>query len=148
SGWYSYGYLVESVLSNQPLLSNIKASKMNASAFYPLNDSRTLFLPHFYAFNYGAVGLRNVFSIKRNLDFRLEGYLFKPFKEIGQKSGSQDPAFLEDWERIYLSASSALVFHSPVGPIAFSLNYYDDPQNRWGVLLHIGYTIFNKRSLE
>ncbi len=148
SGWYSYGYLVESVLSNQPLLTNFKASKMNASAFYPLNDSRTLFLPHFYAFNYGAVGLRNVFSIKRNLDFRLEGYLFKPFKEIRQKSGSQDPAFLEDWERIYLSASSALVFHSPVGPIAFSLNYYDDPQNRWGVLLHIGYTIFNKRSLE
>ncbi len=148
TGWYSYGYLVESVVSNQPLLTNFKASKMNASAFHPLNDSKTLFLPHFYSFNYGAVGLRNVFSIKRNLDFRLEGYLFKPFQEIKQQADSQDPVFQEDWEKVYFSASSALVFHSPVGPIALSLNYYDDPQHRWGVLLHIGYTIFNKRSLE
>lgn len=147
TGWYSYGYFMESVLSNQPLLTNYKASKMNAPAFYPLNDSKTLFLPQFYAFNYGAIGLRNVFSIKRNLDFRLEGYIFKPFNEIKQRTDTH-PEIHKDWEKIFLTASSALVFHSPVGPIALSLNYYDDAENKWGVLLHIGYTLFNKRSLE
>lgn len=148
TGWYSHGYLVESVLSNQPFLSNFRATKINAPSFNPLNDSKTLFLPNFYAFNYGAVGIRNVFSLKRNIDFRLEGYIFKPFKEIVQVSETQLPTFNEDWEKFFLAATAGLVFHSPVGPIAFSLNYYDDPQNQWGVLLHIGYTIFNKRSTE
>ena len=147
-GWYSYGYLFKSVVSNQPFFTNYKATKLNAPSFYPLNDSKTLFLPNFYAFNFGAIGLRNVFSIKRNLDFRLEGYIFKPFKEIDQLNDSQTPTLQQDWENFYLVATSSLVFHSPVGPIALSLNYYDDPQHKWGVLLHIGYTIFNKRSLE
>lgn len=147
-GHYSYGYYFESILSNQPFFANYKSTIINAPAFYPLNDSRTLFLENFRAFNYAAIGIRNVFTLKRNLDFRLEGYLFKPLKEIEPVKESHAPAFNQDLGKLHFAATSALVFHSPIGPISTSFNFYDNPQNQFGFLLHIGYTIFNKSALE
>lgn len=147
-GWYSYGYYFEGVVSNQPFFSNYKATVINAPAFFPLNDSKTLLLENFRAFNYAAIGIRNVFTIKRNFDFRLEGYMFKPLKEIELVEETQSARLNQDLSRAYLAATSALVFHSPIGPIAASLNYYDNKENRFGFLFHIGYTLFNKQSLE
>lgn len=147
-GWHSYGYFFESVISNQPFFANYKATVVNAPAFFPLNDSKTLMLENFRAFNYAAIGIRNVFTLRRNLDFRLEGYMFKPLKQIELVKETQTALLNQDLSRTYFAATSALVFHSPVGPIAASLNYYDNKENRFGFLFHIGYTLFNKQSLE
>lgn len=147
-GWYSHGYYFEGVISNQPFFANYKATVINAPAFFPLNDSKTLLLENFRAFNYAAIGFRNVFSIKRNFDFRIEGYLFKPLKEIEKVEETQAARLNQDLGRLHLAATSALVFHSPIGPIAASVNYYDNKENRFGFLFHIGYTLFNKQSLE
>jgi NTE family protein len=35
-----------------------------------------------------------------------------------------------------------------VGPLSLSINYYDDNQNQLGVLLHVGFLLFNKSSLD
>ena len=147
-GWYSYGYYFESVISNQPFFANYKATVVNAPAFFPLNDSKTLHLENFRAFNYAAIGLRNVFTIRRNFDFRLEGYMFKPLKAIEQVEETQSARLNQDLSRAHFAATSALIFHSPIGPIAASLNFYDNKENRFGFLFHIGYTLFNKQSLE
>ncbi|MCX8490756.1 MAG: patatin-like phospholipase family protein, partial [Cyclobacteriaceae bacterium] len=73
-GKYSSGYLVEGVLSNQPVFSNYFGTIINAPAFNPIQDSRTLLLENFRAFNYVAGGWRNVFSLRKSLDLRLEAY--------------------------------------------------------------------------
>jgi NTE family protein len=41
-----------------------------------------------------------------------------------------------------------LVYQSFVGPISLSFNYYDDQKNRYGIMFHAGFLIFNKRALE
>lgn len=146
-GKLSYGYYTEAVISNQPLFSNFMGSLIVSPTFYPLQDSRTLFLENFKAFNYLALGLRNVWEVKKNLDFRLEGYVFKPFETIVE-SPEQVPRLEEDLEQIFLAGTGALVYHSPVGPISLSGIYYDDHDHRLGFLMHIGYLLFNKKSLE
>ena len=144
---YSLGYLAEAVLSNQPLFSNYYSTLLAAPAFYPLQDSRSLFLQNFRATSYLAGGLKNVLSIQRHLDLRAEGYVFLPyekFEKIGfQGVGHASP--LTNWQ---YAATVGLVYHTPVGPISFSYNIYDDPIKRNGVLLHLGYLIYNKRSIE
>jgi NTE family protein len=144
---YSLGYLAEAVLSNQPLFSNYYSTLLAAPAFYPLQDSRSLFLQNFRATSYLAGGLKNVLSIQRHLDLRAEGYVFLPyekFEKIGfQGVGHATP--LSNWQ---YAATLGLVYHTPVGPISFSYNIYDDPIKRNGVLLHLGYLIYNKRSIE
>jgi NTE family protein len=146
-GLFSTGYFVEGVISNQDSFSSYTASIINASGFYPMQDSRTLLLENFRAFNYLAGGIRNVFRIKKSFDFRLEGYVFKPLETIIEGS-NQETNLIKNFSDIYFSATAALVLHSSVGPISLSLNYYDDKENQLGVLLHVGFLLFNKTSLE
>jgi len=144
---YGLGYLLEAVVSNQPLFSNYYATLLTAPAFYPLQDSRSIFLENFRATSYLAGGLKNVYSIRRNLDLRLEGYIFLPYEKFGKIGfqGIEHRKALSTWQ---YAATTGLVYHTPVGPISLSYNIYDDPIKRNGVLLHLGYLIYNKRSIE
>ncbi|MCW5910585.1 MAG: patatin-like phospholipase family protein [Cyclobacteriaceae bacterium] len=146
-GFYSSGYLLDGVLSNQPVFSNYQGSIINAPGFNPLQDSRTLLLENFRAYNYVAGGWRNVFTLRKSLDFRLEGYLFKPFQALlaGQ---NQEVTLTSDITKIYFTATAGWVLHSSVGPISLSVNYYDDAQNELGILLHVGFLLFNKSSMD
>jgi NTE family protein len=147
TGFYSSGYYFDGVLSNQPLFTNYQGSLISAPGFYPLQDSKTLFLQNFRAYNYLAGGWRNVFALRNKLDFRLEAYIFKPFKAIVE--GQNQEGLLDDSiEKVFLAGTAGMVYHSTVGPISLSFNYYDDPENQFGVLLHVGFLLFNKTSME
>lgn len=144
---YTLGYQAEAVFSTQPLFSNYYSSLLVAPAFYPLQDSRSLFLENFRASSYLAGGLKNVYSLKRNLDLRAEAYIFLPHREF-TKSGFQGIERKPAFSKWHYAGTAGLVYHTPVGPISLSYNLYDDPIKRNGVLLHLGYLIYNKRSLE
>lgn len=147
SGWYRPGYMTEVVISNQPFFQNYFGTIINAPAFFPLQDSRTLILQNYRSFNYAAGGIRNVFRVWNKLDFRLEGYIFKPFDQIIQLE-DQQAAIAESSSEVFFAGTAGLVFHSLIGPISLSVNYYDDKENEVGVLLHVGFLLFNKHSLE
>jgi NTE family protein len=147
AGWFRPGYFAEAVVSNQPFFQNYYGTLINAPAFYPLQDSRTLLLQNFRTFNYAAGGIRNVFSLRNRLEFRLEGYLFKPIDYL-QQGNNQEAKKVTDLKALYFAGMAGLVMHSPMGPISLSVNYYDDKENQLGVLLHIGYLLFNNHSIE
>jgi NTE family protein len=141
------GYYAEAVFSNQPSFQNYFGTIVNAPAFLPLQDSRTLILENFRSFNYVAGGLRNIVSLRSKLDLRLEGYLFKPFDYL-QQNEEQEADISRDLKSIFFVGTAGLVYHSPIGPISLNVNYYDDTENQLGVLLHAGFLLFNKHSLE
>ncbi|MDR6783395.1 NTE family protein [Pedobacter africanus] len=146
-GRYTLGYQAEAVFSNIPLFSNYYSSLLAAPAFYPLQDSRSVFLENFRATSYLAGGIKNVYNIKRNLDLRLEGYVFLPYREF-EKVNFQEVAHKKAFTKWHYAGTAGLVYHTPLGPIGLSYNLYDNPIKRNGVLLHLGYLIYNKRSTE
>lgn len=146
-GKYTLGYNVEAVFSNQPLFTNYYSTLLVAPAFYPLQDSRSLFLQNFRATSFLAGGLKNVYSLRRHLDLRAEAYMFLPYQSF-EKVGFQGVKHVEPLTKWKYAATAGLVYHTPVGPISLSYNIYDDPIKRNGVLLHLGYLIYNKRSIE
>lgn len=146
-GWFRPGYFFEAVFSDQPFFQNYFGTIINTPGFFPLQDSRTLLLKNFRSFNYIGGGLRNVFKVHNKVDVRLEGYLFKPFEYI-QSNEDQDAVSIDNLDALYFSGTAGIVYHSPIGPVSLSMNYYDDDRNQFGVLLHIGYLLFNKHSLE
>jgi len=146
-GRYTLGYQAEAVFSNIPLFSNYYSSLLAAPAFYPLQDSRSVFLENFRATSYLAGGIKNVYNIKRNLDLRLEGYVFLPYREF-EKVNFQEVAHKKAFTQWHYAGTAGLVYHTPLGPIGLSYNLYDNPIKRNGVLLHLGYLIYNKRSTE
>lgn len=144
---YTLGYLVEGVLSDQPLFNSYYASLLSAPTFYPLQDSKSLFLHNFKATSYVAGGLKNIFTLKKNFDFRLEGFLFLPYKEFIQTPNS-GVKYADAFSKWRYAGTAGLVYQTPLGPISLSYNLYDDSMKRNGILLHLGYLIYNKRSIE
>ena len=147
SGWFRSGYIAEVLFSDQPFFQNYFGTIVNTPGFFPLQDSRTLMLENFRSFNYAAVGLRNVITLRNKLDLRLEGYVFKPFDYLRENT-NQEAYISRDISTLFLSASAGLVYHGLVGPVSLSVNYYDDEENQLGVLLHVGFLLFNRHPLE
>lgn len=145
--FYKPGYIFEAVLSNQPVFQNYRGTVINAPAFYPMQDSPSIILENFRTFNYLSAGFRNVFTIRRKLDFRLDAYLFKPLVYLSHE-GDQQVEVKTDLTNVYLASMASIVHHSPIGPISLSVNYYDDAENKLGVLLHVGFLLYNDHSIE
>ncbi|MCO4291506.1 patatin-like phospholipase family protein [Solitalea sp. MAHUQ-68] len=144
---YTIGYALEGLWSNQPSFTTYRSSLVEQPAAYLMQDSHSLFLANFRAYNYLNTGLRNVFTFRRNLDFRVEVYGFIPFDQL-QEGFNQQAVVAAPDQYFRLAATAGAVYRSFIGPISLSANYYDDPQKRWGVLLHLGFLLYNKKSLE
>lgn len=144
---YSFGFQVESVISNKPVFSTYKATVLSAPTFNPLQDSKSLYIENLRANTYGAIGLKNIFSLRKNLDLRLEGFVFLPLEEY-KLIGGQSTSYGEIFANRHYAATAGLVYHTPAGPVSLSFNHYDDSQKRYGVMFHIGFLMYNKRSIE
>jgi NTE family protein len=144
---FSSGIYLNAVLSNQPFFSNYMTTMVMLPAFEPLIDSKTLFLQNYRSPNYLALGSKNIFKLNNNLDLRLEGYFYKPWQKIvSNENQMADNATLN--EKIWPVATTALVYHTPLGPLSLNFNYYHGEENQFGVLFNFGYLLYNKRSLD
>lgn len=144
---YHFGYSFEAVYSNRKNFANFKSNLIHTPAFYPLQDSKTIFLENLRADKYLALGLKNVVSLTKHFDLRLEGHIFQPYKEV-IKVGNQQSKLGDSFSEHRFIFSGSTVYHSPVGPISLNFNYYDDRAKRFGVFFHIGYLIYNKRAID
>ena len=141
------GFYTESTISNQDFFNNYTASILAAPAFMPIPESRTLFLENFRAHSFAAVGLRTVFNLYDNIDLRCEGFFFQPYKEI-IKQADFTASYGEAFKKFYIIGSSSLVYHSPLGPLSVSLNYYEQKAESFNLLFSFGYILFNKKSVD
>lgn len=146
-GRFKFGFYTEWVYSTQPLFENYTATILAAPAFNPTPETKTIFLQKFRAFQYGAAGLKTVINIRKNIDWRNEAYAFQPYREISQATDFSAKISTDLGTPLFLG-TSALVYHSPIGPMSLSLNYYDSEEDKFSVLFHVGYILFNKRVME
>ncbi len=155
-GLIRFGLYAEAVYSNsfqeghalQTYFTNYWATALMAPAFQPTPEMQTLFLPHYRAYSYGAFGPKFIVSFKPKIDLRFEGYVFIPYQAIVDNNNYAvygNPLVTKEY-----IAMAAVVYHSPIGPMSISLNYFDsDPlQYSWSVLFHVGFIIFNERSIN
>jgi NTE family protein len=142
-----FGFYGELHFSNQELFKNHTSSLLTAPAFAEIPESKTIFLPNFRAYNYGVAGLKTVFQIAKNFDVRFENYIFQPYRQIRQND-NHTTYFGEKFSDRYWMSSGALVYNTFLGPVSFSVNYFENPEDKFFFALNIGYLIFNKRALE
>ncbi|MBS1763721.1 MAG: patatin-like phospholipase family protein [Bacteroidetes bacterium] len=147
SGSFRFGFYAETNFSNQPFSQNFTATTLQAPGFFPTQESKTLFLSNFHAHNYFGTGIKTIYSLRSNIDFRLEGYVFQPFQEIID-NGYGKAKYADALSSRYYIASLSGVYHSPVGPFAITLNYYDRKSNSFTLLFHFGYILFNNSALD
>lgn len=144
---YKIGTAYNLVVSDQPLFSSYRSSIINATAFYPMLDTKTIMLENYRALSFAAVGVKNVYLINRNLQARIEVYLFQPYQKIANTI-SQKATLESAFKHRYITGIASLAYQSPIGPISVNTSYYDDPRENWYFLFNMGYLIFQKRASE
>ncbi len=146
-GTFKIGLFGEGVFSSQTLFHNYTSSVLSAPAFQPTPDSKTIFLENYRAYKYLAGGLKFIINIRKNLEFRTEAYIFQPIQAL-EKTTDLKTTYSKTLALQHYIGTSGLVWHTPIGPMSLSVNYYDQVKNPFSILFHFGYIIFNKRALE
>ena len=146
SGRFKFGIYGQAHYSTQNYFSNYSSSILSANAFQPIPESRIRFMPQYRANKFLAIGSKNLYTIRKNLEGRIEGYLFIPTRGIEQTPITRLARTASEI-KVFPMASAAAVYFSPVGPMSLSLNYFSGENEPWSFFVKFGYLIFNKRPL-
>lgn len=154
SGVLKHGILFEGYYSTQGFFRNYTSNILRAAAFQPNPESKTFFLESFRANQYVGIGHTSIFNPFLNFEWRLSAYLFQPIKEITLNNQTNEIEYGPLLNKRYTIVSSALVYHTPIGPISLGLNYYHNTpevtlqDSPISFLFHFGYILFNKKALD
>ncbi len=146
AGRIKFGIYGQANYSTQNYFSNYSSSILSANAFQPIPESRIRFMPQYRSNKFLAIGSKNLYTLRKNIEGRLEGYLFVPTRGIEQTPVTRLARTASEI-KVFPMATAAAVYFSPVGPISLSLNYFSGEREPWSFFLKFGYLIFNKRPL-
>jgi len=135
------------VFNSQSLFKNYTASILSTTAFEPIPDSRTYFMPEYRSPQYIGFGLNQIFTLKNKFDLRIDAYGYQPFIEI---ANNEDGTFGYD-KTIGLPkfmGSASLIYFSPIGPIRATMNYFPYQSKPLTFQISFGYVIFNDRAIR
>lgn len=139
---FTLGAEAEAVFSNKGNFENYRSTLLSAPGYYPTPHSKSLFIENFHANNYLAGGLNAIFIFNPSLHLRLEGYGFVPVNELQKDTQENSVRIIENY---YLQGAATMVYQTGVGPVSFSVNYYDKENTKFYFALNFGYILFNKR---
>jgi len=144
---HAWGYFGEIVASGQGRFANYRSSLTTAPVFAPLPDSRTSFMDTYRSPRYVAGGLRYVRPLLGAVEWRTEVFAhlnYQPLEQAEDLRAIRKNTF----DRPRLTASTGLIFQTPVGPLALHGLFYDEPTRRFSIYGHLGYLLFRGRALE
>ncbi|MGE5425308.1 MAG: patatin-like phospholipase family protein, partial [Syntrophothermus sp.] len=141
------GFYGEGLISNQPKFANYMATVLYAPVFQPVPGMQTRFLPPFHATSYLGGGLKGILKIVKNVELRVEGYLFQPYQAIIENSDFTASFGKPFSDRAFL-ASGMVVYHTFLGPFSLGFDFYGKMADHWNLSFNFGYMIFNKSSIH
>jgi NTE family protein len=137
--------MAEGVFSTQKPFSNYVSTILSAPSFNPLPHSKTIYLNNFHASKYLAAGIKGIFELSDGFHLRAEVYGFAPVNEIIEINNYMAEYNTNTFSTINFMGSGALVYQSALGPISFSVNYYEKSKTKFYAMLNIGYILFNRK---
>lgn len=140
------GFNMDLYLSNRKLFNFYLPNMTFAPTYTPVYEMKTLLLPQFGAQQYAGMGFENIIKISKNFDWRTEAYIFQPYKSIKKSEDTGIPTFSKPFEFRQGVAKTALVFHSPIGPLSLSVCYFTGEDDPFLVSFNMGYILFYPRS--
>lgn len=144
---FHLGLHVKGVYNSQSLFSNYTATLLSMPTFNLLPDAETYFLPEYRSTQFLGGGVNLVFSILKNFDFRLDGYYFQPLVQL-QKNSDGTILLGKPSNGSSIMASSSLIYHSPIGPLRATFNYFPKQQTPYAFQISYGYVLFNERAIR
>ncbi len=121
---------------------NFTSTTLFMPVYNPVYEMATIYQTKYRPSGFTALGMRNIFAVNKNMDFRLEGFVMAPFYELRSNS-NQQVVKSDVFPALRLILSGSFVYNTPIGPLSASLNYYDD-ETPLSFYVNIGFIIFNR----
>ena len=137
----------KAVWSSQTLFANYTASLLSSPSFDLIPDSKTFFLPEFRSPQFMGAGLNFIFSFSSKFELRFDSYLYQPILLLS-KLQNVSYTYAEPIKDAELITSGSFIFHSLVGPIRATLNYFPKQNEPLSFQVSYGYIIFNDRAIR
>ncbi len=147
NSWFSLGTYLDIVASSKSAFSDYYSTMIQLPVFSPTPHSRTLFLPEYRANIFAGIGVMPVVRFTDNVLLHFGGYYFQPYEKI-LPSYDDNISYTEPLNGNGFIAYGAFVWHTPLGPLSLSANYYSEPNNDWYVQLNFGYLLFDKKGIN
>jgi NTE family protein len=144
----SLGVYLDLTYTNRPFFVNYSSTILSAPGFNPTPHSNTQFIQYFHADKYLALGIIPIFHISNDISLRTEFYLYQPHRMILRNTDDFTPYYGEPLKERFFLGSTSLVYHTPIGPLSASLNYYPKEVKQLYFTINFGYILFNRSSLQ
>jgi NTE family protein len=144
---FDFGIYGKAVFNSQSLFRNYTATILSMTSFSPIPDMNSYFFPEFRAPQHLGVGGNMIFSFKKNWELRLDAFYYQPFKIVVENEDGTIKYSDGLPNGSYLASASA-IFHSPLGPIRFTTNYFPLQINPIVFQFSFGYLLFNERAIR
>jgi NTE family protein len=137
----------QAVFNSQSFFANYTATLLAMNEFSLIPDAKTFFLPEYRSPQFLSAGLNIITTLRKNLDVRLDAYFYQPILQVVQtNNGSQ--IFSDYFTGETLMGAASLIYHSFLGPIRASVNYFPKQENPVSFQVSFGYTLFNERAIR
>lgn len=144
---FHLGLQGQAVYNNHPLFANYTATLLSMSESSLVVDARTYFLPEYRSPQFVSGGFNTIFTIRKNLDFRIDAFVYQPFIQVNENlDGTLQLSKL--FKGGTYMASSSLIYHSFIGPIRLTLNYFPEQSRPLAFQFSFGYVLFNERAIR
>ncbi len=141
------GVYAEAVFSNRNLLSNYSANIIQAPVFRPNVHSQTIFNPAFTAQQYVALGIKPIYKINDQLQWRNEMYWFVPYKTM-LRQNIDNTVYSDALQTSSFMAETSIVLNLRIATASVFLNYYSNSKQKVNFGINIGYLLFNNKFLD
>lgn len=144
---FHWGIHGTAVFNSQSLFSNYTASVLAMTAYAPLPDMLTYFMPEFRSPQYIGIGTNLIFTVRKNIDIRADGYYYQPFRSIVLNYDGTF-GYAKPFKGESYVASGSVIYHSPLGPVRATFNYFPKQLQPFSFQISFGYILFNQRAVR
>ncbi|MCE3296260.1 MAG: hypothetical protein K0R65_1974 [Crocinitomicaceae bacterium] len=145
--FFHLGFHGKMTMNSQSLFKNYTATLLNTTEFAPLPDLYTFFLAEYRAPQHVGVGANLIFTFFKNFDLRFDSYYFQPFKTLVNYDNGQFGYSSIFKGEVFLHSLSG-IYHSPLGPLRATFNYFPKQEQKLWFQLSYGYILFNERAIR
>lgn len=145
--YFHLGLHGQLIYNSHPLFANYTATLLSMTEFSLVPDAKTYFLPEYRSPQYLGGGLNLVFTVFKRFDLRIDAYVYQPFVQVNlNEDGTQQ--FSEPFKGGTYMASSSIIYHSFIGPVRMTVNYFPNQEKPVALQFSIGYVLFNERAIR
>jgi NTE family protein len=146
--FFHFGVHSKLIINSLSLFHNYTATLLSMSSFAPIADAETYFLPQYRSPQHIGLGTNFIFTVKKKIDIRIDTYYYQPLLKLIEDKTNGTFGYSKPFKGQTMMASASVIFHSFIGPLRASFNYFPLQTAPFAFQVSYGYVLFNERAIR